>query len=516
MRLFILVIFFFQTAIPVLANNIQITSTTLVNQNVASGYVDVQFNISWDNSWRVSSAPNNWDAAWIFIKYKLQNGEWKHAILSNIVSDYTIPANGQITTTSDGAGVFLFRSSDGTGTFTASNCKIRWNYSANGIAYNSIVDYNIYGIEMVYVPQASFKLGAYNSGTSYFFDGGNSANPYSVNSENAISWGCSGTGALCFTCCGSNGGDRSGSIPAEFPKGYGSFYCMKYEITQEQYADFLNTLSYDQQTTRTATSPSSASGTGALSGGNNSRNGIDIVTAGAQNSAPAVYACNLDGDLIYNEANDGQWVACNFLSFMDLSAYLDWACLRPMTELEYEKACRGTNNAVSGEYAWGTASKSATAITITNIGSSTEEILTGYSTNSTIGNCCNHTTSWPMRVGIFASNTLNTGRVSSGATFYGIMEMTGNVAERAVTAGNATGRSFTGLNGDGALSLSGNANVLNWPGLSNSEVTSSLGSGFRGGGWGDGYGKVSDRFLGAYVDDSRCDGCGGRGVRSSN
>ena len=42
---------------------------------------------------------------------------------------------------------------------------------------------------------------------------------------------------------------------------------------------------------------------------------------------------------------------------MDLVAYLDWAALRPMTELEYEKIARGSAEAiVPGEYAWGSTS----------------------------------------------------------------------------------------------------------------------------------------------------------------
>jgi len=33
--------------------------------------------------------------------------------------------------------------------------------------------------------------------------------------------------------------------------------------------------------------------------------------------------------------------AVNYISWSDLTAYADWAGLRPITELEYEKACRG-------------------------------------------------------------------------------------------------------------------------------------------------------------------------------
>ena len=33
----------------------------------------------------------------------------------------------------------------------------------------------------------------------------------------------------------------------------------------------------------------------------------------------------------------------------------------------------------------------------------------------------------PLRVGIFAANSLNTGRITAGASYYGIMELSGNL-----------------------------------------------------------------------------------------
>ena len=45
------------------ANNIAVSNGNLIGQNATSHYTMVQFDISWENSWRTSSAPNNWDAA---------------------------------------------------------------------------------------------------------------------------------------------------------------------------------------------------------------------------------------------------------------------------------------------------------------------------------------------------------------------------------------------------------------------------------------------------------------------
>ncbi len=77
-----------------------------------------------------------------------------------------------------------------------------------------------------------------------------------------------------------------------------------------------------------------------------------------------------------NGLNDGQWIACDYLSWMDLCAYADWAGLRPMTELELEKACRGGGvSATAGDYPWGsTAAYTSTAYTLSNAGAINESI----------------------------------------------------------------------------------------------------------------------------------------------
>jgi hypothetical protein len=65
--------------------------------------------------------------------------------------------------------------------------------------------------------------------------------------------------------------------------------------------------------------------------------------------------------------------------------------------------------------------------------------------------------------------------------------------------GNADGRAFTGVHGNGALSTNGHANQTLWPGLSSGEVTGAAGSGFRGGSWylSESYMLSSARFYAA-------------------
>jgi formylglycine-generating enzyme required for sulfatase activity len=154
-----------------------------------------------------------------------------------------------------------------------------------------------------------------------------------------------------------------------------------------------------------------------------------------------------------------------------------------MTELEYEKACRGRNSPVANEFAWGDANIASSAYAIQNSGTVNEAISSGYATGA--GNCSYQLTTYsipgPVRVGIYAANGSNSGRRTSGGSYYGIMELSGNVWELCVTCGNPAGRGFTGTHGDGVLSLNGNATKSDWPGYVSGEVTTGTGGGFRGG-----------------------------------
>ena len=69
-----------------------------------------------------------------------------------------------------------------------------------------------------------------------------------------------------------------------------------------------------------------------------------IATSGTANIIPATVANNANPDKVYNNFDDGQSCAAYYLSWTDLAAYLDWACLSPMTEIQFEKACRGAES----------------------------------------------------------------------------------------------------------------------------------------------------------------------------
>ena len=123
---------------------------------------------------------------------------------------------------------------------------------------------------------------------------------------------------------------------------------MKYEISQLQYVEFLNSLTFPQQQSRILSDPTSAAGTYVTFGAYQFRNGIVIETPGNNGAIPAVFGCDATNGVV-NNVNDGQSVAMSNLSWADLAAYLDWSALRPMTELEFEKVCRGTMPRVAGD-----------------------------------------------------------------------------------------------------------------------------------------------------------------------
>jgi len=491
---------------PTIANNISVSNVSLTGQNVASDYTEVRFDISWENSWRTSSAPNNWDAAWIFVKYRVGSGPWNHATLKS--TGHTAPVGSTISAPADNTGVFLYRDVDGSGTFSKTGVKLRWDYAANGVGDNDVVDVKVFAIEMVYVPEGAFYVGSGGTEYAQFYVYPDENVPYLISNEDEIIVGVI-AGNLYYSSTNSDQGDQLGPIPAAHPKGTNSFYCMKYEVSQQCYVEFLNILSRDQQNGRTetnlATGVNSVINRYVLSNTSTmtERNGIRC-DANIDSSDPITFYCDYNGNGIGGESNDGQTIACNFISWADLMAYLDWAALRPMSEFEFEKICRGPLNPVPNEYAWHTTT-AIQCVGITNEGSVNEVSSNGGNVNYRrieIG-------PGPMRVGSCAN--ANSTQFSSGASYYGAMDMSGNSWERPVSAGNPIGRSFTGTTGDGMLTSDGAANVENWPGAN------AVGGSFRGGWWGEyaTYMRVSARHFNSHAGIGRIGRMGGRGIRTT-
>lgn len=477
-----------------LANNVTITNLSLPDNQT------IQFDIAWDNAWDWDTVaePVNHDAIWVFVKVHYPAYTWGHADVSTQTTDHTITAPLSIETVTDGKGVFIRRSDGQAGNVNTTTVTLKLQ---NPLP-TDIYAIKVFGVEMVYVPEGPYYLGDSSS-----FDAlgrGNDKGPLVINSENAITLG-NGATQLNNT----NDEPPAGNIPAAFPKGYGGFYSMKYEISQEQYKDFLNCLNLTQQTTRTASNPTGNVGLLALSTFNANRNGIRLGTQSNGNT-PAVYGCDDNTTDPVNSNNDGQNRACNFLSWNDVAAWLDWAALRPMTELEFEKINRGPAYPVAGEFAWGTP-LIVDANTLAHDGQPNETVTDVVPAGYGLGN---HGYAGPqggLRCGFGGSDTST--RLTIGAGYYGATEMSGNLWEQVITTTTAQGLSFTRATGDGNLDTNGNANTNTWPG------TDALGAGHRGGAWNSGILPdfrdlaISDRFYIGLVPTNRRNTGGGRGVR---
>jgi hypothetical protein len=162
------------------ANNISVSNVTLAGQNVSAGvnnaanFTYIEFDLTWENSWRTSASPNNWDAAWIFVKFRTVGGStWNHVYLApsghntsptTPTTSYSVQVglvnegSAHNATSNPAVGAFIYRSANGSGTFTAQDIRLKWFYRDNGVGDNDIIDVDVYAIEMVYVPDGTYQL----------------------------------------------------------------------------------------------------------------------------------------------------------------------------------------------------------------------------------------------------------------------------------------------------------------------------------------------------------------------
>lgn len=473
------------------ANNLVIDNFDVVSSDTASNTITYSCDIQWDNSWKTTTSM---DAVWVFLKYSTDAGRtWKHASMAGsgiAPMGFSSPANFQITVPQDERGFFIKRTDLGSGNVAIEGVELVWDYGQDGLTDAQALAANtinkIFGIEMVYVAEGSFYAGDGNSSSEYkFVQGFSDTEPWYIQNENAITTTSGASDGFYYQGTGMSGENNNGSVflvPTSFPKGYQGFYQMKYELTEGQWVGFFNTLSMEEKNNRDITS--------AVNGGKNSDAVIyrNTIAWDASNIESAATTARPDR-------------AMSFISWPDLLAYADWAALRPMTELEFEKSARGKDiTAVANEFAWGNTSSNVAAASeiYPNIDEDgTEQIYDGAanlnrnslgwtSGDGRVGGVAEGQAG-PLRVGIFAESS--TSRVSSGAGYYGTMELSGNLYEMVVTLGNSQGRKYLGTHGDGQLTTvagyKGNATNIDWPGINAFDsargVTGTIGSGYRGG-----------------------------------
>lgn len=507
------------------ANNISIQRVSFLDTNRTAKTVAVRINISWDNSWRDSI---NWDAAWIFFKFKEPKDSiwrWRHGTLSK-TGNYAGNSSAamKLVVPDDLRGAFLYRQGIGNGNIKADSLRLLWNYGADSVRNIDSVEIRVFATEMVYVPEGFFSIGDGNGKerTHLSFQLKNAPKNYVTITDkwsplintfvdnNSYPNDDVALYRDGIRISGLDGLDINGDRVAEykdFPTGYRAFYTMKYEVTQGQYADFLNTLS--------------------LRDTNNLWIGSDTTRLkrlntkhklGLQNLDPYYYSTPVETyrhtisldtvEVRYRVSRPDR--AFGQASSNHLFSFADWSGLRPMTELEFEKACRGplppyyrtlanytyrdtTTFWGGSDWSWGNDTSVArisntygsgtnSTLQYSSIENGTEffsnyNILKRYinpvrvdammgAANVTGGDGG----SGPYRVGIFANDTSS--RISSGASYYGIMDLSKNVSEYVISIGSNNSRSLSyKVHGDGVLDAYGQSkdfltNTFSGPGNS--------------------------------------------------
>ncbi|MDR1153109.1 MAG: SUMF1/EgtB/PvdO family nonheme iron enzyme [Bacteroidales bacterium] len=549
-------------SVKVFPSGIQVLNTE-VTTNSDKKSAQVKFSLTWDHSWRLDDGPKNWDAAWVFIKYRTLPGDnWNHAYISTTAASHKLPTNASLSlgnstavvggaNTTVSVGAFIFRKAAGNGAVSFTDIELNWDFTKNGLTGGEQVEVCVLATEMVYIPQGPYYLGDYTSigrftrnrssnsaalggeaviqiATANPTHAGYFSNYWSIYGSNSSAYTTARTG-LVNNCISSvsapvpddaNAGNRvSGAnnptpwtsfasvINTNFPRGFSAFYCMKYEVTQGEYVQFLNKNLVSVKNAGTYFNSGTA-GRYAI---------VKKANTGTANT-PAEYELSNP---------TAAYLPCNYLGTKDITAWLIWAGLRPMTELEFEKVCRGTE-AIPGtaslrpQYAWGSTN-------INNAAGFANKGMSNEGPSNATGNCAVATSAavtaigsatagldGPMRAGGFATPVSS--REKAGGSFYGVMEMSGNLWERCISVGNDLGRLFQGSviagHGNGEIGPNANPDLPiggGWP------AVTGAGLGFRGGSYLDipDRARISDRYFINLVNITRHQSFGGRGVRTA-
>jgi len=387
------------------ANNVAVANVVLQNIDTDANTVQVKFDLSQSNAF----GDLTWDGQafsdyiWITIKYgtnafDLPTVGYKHA---------TLASGGTIMPSSDNKGAFV-KSSTAT-----TNMTLVWNYGADSVSDSAIVTVKVLALEMVQIPAGQFT---YDAGGI----GGTGSNNYGGTTQTDVT----------------SVSDLPTGAVANWPNGYSAFYLAKYEVSQGQYADFLNML---------------GASNGLIFFANQNGNFGNTVTYTAGNAYGSRYAASVP-----NRGN-------NYMSTADSWGYGAWLAMRPMTEMEFEKAGRGTDIGATNAniYPWGNADPIGAGSYSYNDGSGAVT-YNKYYANFSGG------PGRPIDVGHYLRADVTRTNAQTGASPYGVADLAGNSWEWEINCAATT----LPLNGVGTLTV-----PASWP------ATNSSNKGIRGGNW---------------------------------
>ncbi|MCK9160525.1 MAG: SUMF1/EgtB/PvdO family nonheme iron enzyme [Bacteroidaceae bacterium] len=478
--------------------------------NIKIGSKSFSFNIKWQEAW--NNELNN-DGVYVFAKYR-KNGIWHHVQLMESSPNNFDPAKN-LTPASCNAGsdtqLQMWIPEERMGAFLYPGKNIERDMNSNNVTLSwlnpNADDLKVMALEMTYISQGEFELGdpAGTNGPKNCLYTYPDKGTYKITSEKAISFDKKEGYLYCDQDNNRSRDEVPFIIPDNFPKGYNAFWLMKYGLSEREYVSFLNLLTrkQQQQHVRSNIMTTDISNYYVMTDSDIEKYRQAIVID--RRNVP-----DIDKPLTFFTYAPAR--ACNAIAWKDVAAFACWAGLRPITDFEYEKACRGPLPAVPFECAWGSsiigrvdtfsgADGSGYEIKVPTTGLVNANVASGIAPFEAAKGVTvppNSGFEGPVTCGLF-SMTRHTGilkRLNDGAGYYGNMELSGNLWDPVVTFGNAKGRAYTLKHGTGELDMDGLAQVPTWPGVSGE------GCGVRGGVYrspDETYLCVALRFAGAHT-----------------
>jgi len=385
--------------------------------------------VSWRNAWRDE---RNHDAAWIVLRHR--EGGALVPLSLDTTGEVLVPAGGPLSlpgyrteVSADGVGVFVSLKREYQG-------DVRFHITlplAERLPEGAEVE--AFGLEMVYIPSGAFEVGDDHEEAL----GHGAFRSMKIESEDELAVGAA-EGQLWYEVqdVPHYRGDQLGPIPTDFPKGTRAFYLQKYELKQGEYARFLDRLPAQLRGRR--------------------------VARGLAGEETESFTLRVSKERTTAEVPSRP---CNFVTWDDTCAFADWMGLRPMTELEYEKAARGPARPMALDYPWGT--------------DDTEAI--DSDDPRTMGRIVLEQRDLALSSAAEEADFDERLRLRLGASYYRVLDLSGSLWERVVSVGHPRGRAFRGTHGDGALDpLTGCATNEDWP-RSAPDTQGADGIGYRGG-----------------------------------